>query len=344
MTVLSIHRMTEPGIYALPSHIGDLPPQLLAQLEAQPLPNPAYPLGAVSHLRAHLVWMRLEGRSERTIGIRRRELVILGEWLGHDPVRACSNGLLGWMLATRTRTTPETARWSISIIRPYYRWLQAHGLRVDDPTASLPRAKRKRRPPRPIAEPQLEHALQRAPAWLLPYLLLAGWSGLRAMEVAGVRAEHFTTDPKGRAWLTVTGKGGDTRNVHVPDFAYPHIIAELHRGGGRWRRRRGNGPVQAKHVTDNVSYHMRRCGLPDTLHKLRHRAATRALATGLDIRDVQELLGHRDLNSTQIYTEVEPERQAQAIAAMPVPAFLTAPTHDGRRLRVVDDTAHGGTA
>jgi site-specific recombinase XerD len=274
-----------------------------------------------SHLEQHLRWMRLCGRSERTLVARRSVLVRLAEWLGTDPAHATYEQLARWQLHLHATISLDAVAWHTSVARPYYRWLQAHGHRQDNPAALLPVPPRRRGLPRPMAERDVMRMLHDAPARLLPWLLLAGWSGLRACEIAPLQVDDFFADPAGRRWVRLLGKGDVERNVPIPDWAWQIIAARLPASGPCWRRERGHGPVTAHHVSGRCNDYLHGLGIPDTLHSLRHRVATMVLEqTGGDLRLVQELLGHSSPTTTAIYTLVAPRRVAAAVDAVPGPA------------------------
>lgn len=307
--------------------------------EARTLPGASYPLHLVAFLTEHLVWMRLLGRADTTLFHRRRAVVLLAEYLGHDPVSASYDELFGWqrhLLAT----SRDKVRHQTVLVRPYYRWLVASGHRGDDPSALLPCPRATRGLPRPIPECALARAIEHAPARLLPWLLLAGWCGLRAAEIAQLRVDSFFGEPGVAWWVRVIGKGGTVRDVPVPAWIWPTIAASLAPSGAAWRRARGSGPVLPKHVSRECNKHLRSLDIPDTLHTLRHRVATLTYQHSGDIRLVQDLLGHATPTTTAIYTRVTPIRIAAALAELPQ-VELPAP-RTRHHLHVVP-TPHGGT-
>ena len=190
--------------------------------------------------------------------------------------------------------------------------------------AQLPRTRAPKRPrtlPRPAApDDALELAENAAGAasapWIgardLAILLLLYGAGLRVAEALSLSAAVM---PIGQT-LRVTGKRSKTRVVPVvpavreaiDDYVRqcPYPIsgdAPLFVGA------RG-GPLNPDLVRRAVAAARRRLGLPDTLtpHALRHSFATHLLARGVDLRALQELLGHASLSSTQIYTAVDAAR------------------------------------
>ncbi len=318
--------------------VGEIPEAVLST----PLPGAGFDLESVGHLREHLIWMRLQGREERTLFSRRRSLVRLAVFLGRDPAAATRGDLHAWQIHLLATSRYQVAH-QTALISPYYTWLHDLGIRPDNPSRLLLRPKQRRGLPRPIGEEALTDALLHAKPRIVPWLLLAGWSGLRAKEIAGLRVDDFTVDPAGgQVWARVLGKGSLVRDVPVPAFAWPTIAAALADRGPAWRRERGFGPVTPHHVSDSCNKLLHRRGHPDTLHSLRHRAATAAYRATNDLRLVQDFLGHQHSASTAIYTFVAPDRVAAAVAELPHPTLPTPP--DGRHLHSINPTASGGTA
>lgn len=259
--------------------------------------------------------MRRCGRSRRTIKCRRRALERLAEWLGSDPATVTAARLDEWQAKALPSLT--SVRWHTALIRPYFKWLQARGERPDNPAALLPTPRQKRGLPRPIAEDRLEAAIAGAPTRIKPWLLLAGWCGLRASEIAGLTRESFSVDATGQVWLRVVGKGMAVRDVPVPGWVWDLLAPALPDSGPCWRRIQGTGPMTGALVSHYANNYLRSCGYADTLHALRHRAATEMLrASGGNLRVTQAFLGHADLKALQIYTLVRPAELAAAADAI----------------------------
>jgi integrase/recombinase XerC len=190
--------------------------------------------------------------------------------------------------------------------------------------AELPRTRAPKRPrtlPRPAAPDEAmelaENAAGAASApWIgardLAILLLLYGAGLRVAEALSLTASVL---PIGQT-LRVTGKRSKTRVVpvvpavreaiddYVRQCPYPMKGQAMLFVGAR------GGPLNPDLVRRAVAAARRRLGLPDTLtpHALRHSFATHLLARGVDLRALQELLGHASLSSTQIYTAVDAAR------------------------------------
>jgi integrase/recombinase XerD len=142
-------------------------------------------------------------------------------------------------------------------------------------------------------------------------------AGLRASEVGALRLDEYNAT---LGVLTVTGKGSKQRLVPIGKPAQECVqryldnqrgeLAQCGGGDGRDERRlllsNTGRPLERVAVWQIVRRHALRCGLRDVHpHKLRHSFATHMLIGGADLRVVQELLGHSDIATTQIYTHVD---------------------------------------
>lgn len=163
---------------------------------------------------------------------------------------------------------------------------------------------------RPIPESDLVAYVRAAEGWLKIAIVLAAWAGLRCCEIAPLAREDVTPEI-----ITIwRGKGGKGRVVPSHDRIWRTVA---HLPSGNLMTLTG-GRDDAAWLSRASRYHLRRMGLASGgLHRHRHRLATQMLATGSDIRDVQEVLGHADLKSTQIYTAIPLERLTVRIAALP---------------------------
>ncbi|MDR1821564.1 MAG: tyrosine recombinase XerC [Oscillospiraceae bacterium] len=154
--------------------------------------------------------------------------------------------------------------------------------------------------------------------------------GMRISELIGIRLTDITANS-----IRLRGKGGKERVVFLNDACVSALNAYLvHRkmlmpierdknclflAGGS-----GNGEVKRlgrTTVHDMIKKYALRAGLPSSeisAHKLRHTAATLMLGSGVDVRTLQELLGHENLNTTQIYTHIDSERLREAAQLIPL--------------------------
>lgn len=246
--------------------------------------------------------------------------------LGAEPTMASLAGLSaadlrGFLSARREAglTNRSVAR-TLSALRGWFAFLERrHGLaiaairRVEAPRLA-------RTVPRPLSAPDARAVADAAGDSLVPWIAARDTAVLLLIYGAGLRiSEALSLDggdwPLG-ATLQVKGKGAKVRTIVLLPAVLDAIAAYLAQspfppapGKPLFRGARG-GPL----APDLVRRAMRRArvalGLPDTAtpHALRHSFATHLLASGADLRSIQELLGHASLSSTQIYTEVDTAR------------------------------------
>src|SRR5262249_9491117 len=140
-------------------------------------------------VRFHLRHLRLEGKSETTIYHRQKRLEHLAAVLPVPLLEATAEQLYEWRASLKGADV--TAATYISHIREFYAFAVRRGLIEADPAAGLPVPKLPRRRPRPIAENDLMNAVSVANKRVRIWLVLAGWCGMRAKEIALLRAENI---------------------------------------------------------------------------------------------------------------------------------------------------------
>ena len=216
---------------------------------------------------------------------------------------------------------PASIRRAISALRTYYAFLLGEGLVVDDPTERLEGPRRGRTLPgtlsvdealRLVAAPPLAEPL----AWRDRALLELGYgAGLRVSELCDLALTDLLVD---EGVVRVFGKGGKERLVPIGRQVLGTVAVYLRttrpaldRGRSQGRvllNARGN-PLSRVGAWGIVRKWARATGITKrvTPHTLRHSFATHLLEGGADLRAVQEMLGHADLSTTQIYTHVDRE-------------------------------------
>ncbi len=222
-------------------------------------------------------------------------------------------------LGPRSRARARTS------LRQLFRWLVEEGIREEDPTRDLAAPRYPQPLPKVLTARQVE-ALLAAPDPHSPLgqrdaamLSLLYASGLRVSELVGLPRWAFRDeDPIG--FVFVRGKGDKERIVPVGERARQRIGRYLREGRRRhdpegsapalFLSRRGAGMTR-QNFWERVKKHGLAVGLPRALvspHVLRHSFATHLLEHGADLRQLQALLGHADISTTQIYTHVRTHR------------------------------------
>ena len=274
----------------------------------------------------------------------RRDLGDLEEFLRRKGVRLEDAGvrdLQAWLGdLSRRGLSPATRSRRRSAASGFYDFLVDEGLRADNPARQLLPARRGVSVPKALTEEEvrrlfavLESAEGEGAARLLAMVELLYATGLRVSELVSLRCDalHLPGDG-GDAFVRVKGKGGRERMVPL---GVPACVAVDRWLGVRGRllgedgadnpwlfpASRGGRGADARHMTrQNVFLLLGRvaaaagfAGGRVSPHVLRHAFATHLLEGGADLRVVQELLGHRDIATTQIYTKVVESRLRRTV-------------------------------
>ncbi|MHA1517988.1 MAG: site-specific tyrosine recombinase XerD [Alphaproteobacteria bacterium] len=242
-----------------------------------------------------------------------------------DQVRAYLAELSDKGLAATTRAR------KLSAIRQFFRFLLGEGLRVDDPTSAVDSPKLGRPLPKVLSLAEVEALIDTAKAacgsspegvgraravrlYALLETLYA--SGLRVSELIALPANVLAADDR---VLTIRGKGGRERLVPLNEAArealttHLALLREDGRAGSIWLFPSGDG---GQHLSrQRFGQELKALAIAAGLdparvspHVLRHAFASHLLERGADLRTVQQLLGHADISTTQIYTHVIEER------------------------------------
>jgi integrase/recombinase XerD len=278
-----------------------------------------------------LSYLELErGLSRNTLNAYRTDLLQYGEYLAAhdgDALTARPADVADFLaeLATgegRQPCSASTIHRKAACLRSFYKHLRRDELIGDDPTAALSAPRRSKKLPQVLnyAEVQKLLAAPRGsePTALRDRALLEVMyaCGLRASETIGL--ELADIDMR-EGFLRARGKGSKERLVPLGRKAIAAIAAYLRGGrpkliGERHEAKlfvnfRG-GPLTRQGLYKIVQRHARDAGLAGQMspHTLRHSFATHLLAGGCDLRAVQEMLGHADISTTQVYTHLSGER------------------------------------
>ena len=297
------------------------------------------------HVEAFLEMMSAErGAAVNTLQSYERDLDDLHSFLSERSVRlteAGSNDLGGYLASlSRQGFKPSSQARRLSAMRQFYKFLYSEGLRTDDPTGILDAPKKGRSLPKTMGVEEVTRLLTQAEQEaatdgpdqlhrlrMLVLLELLYATGMRVSELVSLPAKVL--DQEGR-FLMIRGKGNKERLVPLSQSAiatlktYGKLQAQVAASAKQpapespWlfpaASQQGYLPRQvfARDLKDLAI----RTGLTPSLispHVMRHAFASHLLANGADLRVVQELLGHSDISTTQIYTHVLEERLHQLV-------------------------------
>lgn len=274
----------------------------------------------------------LTAASPNTVAAYRRDLADFVSWAGgrsvDEPGSVDRRMLRAYLVDVADRpSAPSTVARRVSSLRRYFAWCAHTGAIVADPSTTLRAPSGPKRLPRVLHDDDLQELLEPAAPSPGPsgddtaearrlqddaVLELLYGSGLRVGELCGLRRPDLDLV---EARVTVWGKGNKQRRLPMSEAAVVAVrrwLAEGRPGAGApglgaevvFVNGRGNPltPRDVRRILD------RRSPSPTHPHALRHTFATHLLDGGADLRVVQELLGHQDLATTQIYTHVSRER------------------------------------
>lgn len=265
-----------------------------------------------------------KGLSRNTLESYSRELHGFLAWLGERPVASVQRedvqAYLGH-LRDRGLSARSTAH-ALVVLRNWFQFLAGEGFREDDPSALIELPKLPQHLPETLSREEVDRLLA-ASAGDAPLavrdraiLELLYASGLRVSELCGLSLGEVDL---ARGTLRVRGKGQKERVVPMAEPAREALQRYLAEVRPRWdpaRRarelflnRRG-GKLSRQSVWNLLQRSARQAGISKRIypHILRHSFASHLLAGGADLRYVQAMLGHEDISTTQLYTQVDKSR------------------------------------
>ena len=278
-----------------------------------------------------LAYLEIErGLSRNTLEAYRSDLLQFGAWLAERDLSALTAGhadlaeFLSTLAAGRDGrpAAATTIQRKVACLRSFYRHLRREELLDTDPTKDLRAPKRSQRLPQVLSRDEVAHLLSqprgddpgaRRDRALLELMYACG---LRASEAIDLEVRDVDLEA---GVLRARGKGSKERLVPVGARALGALREWLERGrpalvglGEESRlfvNQRGGG-LTRQGLYKIVQRHAKAAGLADRMspHTLRHTFATHLLAGGCDLRSVQEMLGHADIATTQIYTHLSADR------------------------------------
>jgi integrase/recombinase XerD len=265
-------------------------------------------------------------RAPRTVEAYRRDLTAFGAWLGRPVGAATTEDLARYLAEARAagKSAATIAR-RAAALRSFFRHQTLLGARDDNPAADLDLPRRRRRLPRTLSPAEAERLIDAAagttPRALRDHALteLLYGAGLRVSEAVGLSRTGVDLDAR---LVRCTGKGGKERVVPIGRRGVEAVRRYLARGRPYLDRRHRpelflnakGGPLTRAGAFLILRRLAADAGLdPERIHPhlLRHSFATHLLEGGADLRSVQEMLGHADLSTTELYTHVSDRRRRE---------------------------------
>jgi integrase/recombinase XerC len=252
-------------------------------------------------------------------------ITFMVEYLGHPPsLDSLSEfdirGFRAWMSQQAMGGASATSRArSLSSLKNFLSWLDKNGIMHNAAISNVRSPKQPRKLPRPLYEGQALDFIKDAPdeSWTdkrnrALFTLLYG-CGLRIQEALGLDIRDLPND---EGYMRVMGKGGKERQIPVLKIVEEAIndyrkVCPYPEENGRPLFMGARGKRMRQQIAQKAMRELRiEFGLPEnaTPHALRHSFATHLLQNGANLREIQELLGHASLSTTQRYTDVDTKK------------------------------------
>jgi integrase/recombinase XerD len=279
-------------------------------------------------IEAFLSYAKVErGLSANTLQAYARDLAGFASWAGKMGRRAPGSvrraEIQKYMRELRLRgLSPRSISRALATLRVFFRFLRQEGRTRDDPTAEIDGPRVPRTLPRALPASEVEKLLS-APDRSTPggardtaMIELLYATGLRVSELVSLRLEDLHLEEE---YLVCRGKGSKERVVPIGSHARLRITQYLSRPRNEilkgkssdhlFVQNRGTGMTRQA-FWKRLRHYAVAGGIrgPLSPHVLRHSFATHLLENGADLRVVQKMLGHADISTTQIYTQVTRER------------------------------------
>ena len=274
------------------------------------------------YISEYIDYLSIErGLSENTLIAYRNDLIDFSEFLNHlgiDILQEISRTNVNRYIRNLRQQdfSPGSITRKIASLRGFFKWLISSEYLLHDPTASLEQPKLSRHLPKVLTMSEINIILQEnLSSWQRAVFELLYAAGLRVSELANLKVSDVNLE---QSYVRCFGKGAKERLVPIGKYAVAAVRGYLENR----KSLVSDLDLDSKHLFldekgNNISRQKiyllihdlgKKVGKNISPHTLRHSFATHLLENGADLRVVQELLGHSDVSTTQLYTHVSKKR------------------------------------
>ena len=272
-------------------------------------------------VQMYLISRKIEGLSEETLKDYYRKLLVFSRWVPKNIDKISTLDIRKFLFEyEKERNIKKSSLDNIqTIVKTFFKWLQSEGFLEKSPAEKLKNIKTEKVLKKALTQEEVErlreYGCKKTRERALLELLLS--SGARVSEVAQLDIKNINWNDRR---VTILGKGNKEREIYFSERAKVHLLKYLDS-----RKQHKSEALFISHVKPFERISIRtiqtdikkigeRANLPFSLHPhlLRHTMATLAYSSGVPLPIIQEMLGHSDPSTTQIYAELDRERVRDA--------------------------------